>query len=110
MKFSVPPSLPIFMTAEKSFLAFASLICLFPSLVLAQHDHRGDGMEGGTMIMYVHFTPGDSVLFGPWIPKTDQAVFRTCVGVFMLAAVYMVLASGKPQICFFWFSKQNKRK
>jgi len=74
-----------------SFPAFTSLICLFPLLVLAQHDHGGmdgmGGMGGGTMKMYLHFTPGDSVLFGPWIPNTDRAVFGTCVGVFMLAAV-----------------------
>jgi len=84
-----------------SFLAFTSLICLFPSLVLAQHDHvdsvnEMDGMDsmdgmggvqGGTMRMYLHFTPGDSVLFGPWIPNTDRAVFGTCVGMFMLAMV-----------------------
>ena len=37
--------------------------------------------------MHLHFTPGDSVLFGPWIPKTDRAIFGTCVGVFMLAMV-----------------------
>jgi len=44
-------------------------------------------MEGGMMTMYLHFTPGESVLFGPWIPKTDQAIFGTCVGVFILAMV-----------------------
>ena len=66
-------------------------------MVLAQHDHgdsmddgmggMGGGMEGGTMKPYLHFTPGDSVLFGPWIPNTNQAIFGTCVGVFMLAMV-----------------------
>ena len=69
-----------------SYLALASVIYLFPSLVLA-HDHGGGGMEGGTMAMYLHFTPGASVLFGPWIPKTDREIFGTCVGVFMLAMV-----------------------
>lgn len=49
--------------------------------------HMGGDMGGGTMKMYLHFTPGDSVLFGPWIPETDQAVFGTCVGVFLLAMV-----------------------
>ena len=24
------------------------------------------------MKMYLHFTPGDNVLFGPWIPNTDR--------------------------------------
>jgi len=26
--------------------------------------------------MYLHFTPGDSVLFGPWIPNIDRAPLR----------------------------------
>jgi len=83
-----PSSPPITATAiTMSFLVFVSLICLFPLLALAQHDHGGNGVEGGTMKMYLHFTPGDSVLFGPWIPKTDRAVFGTCVGVFLLAMV-----------------------
>jgi len=55
---------------------------LSSSLALAQHDHRGDGMdgmggiEGGTMKMYLHFAPDDSVLFGPWIPNTDRDMHR----------------------------------
>ena len=73
-------------------LVFALLVYLFPSLVFAQQDQGDDmgdmgDMGGGTMKMYLHFTPGDSVLFGPWIPNTDQAIFGTCVGVFMLAMV-----------------------
>jgi len=39
------------------------------------------------MKMYLHFTPGDSVLFGPWIPNTSWAIFGTCVGLFLLAMV-----------------------
>lgn len=50
-------------------------------------DGMGSGMEGGTMKMHLHFTPGDSVLFGPWIPNTSRAVFGTCVGVFLLAMI-----------------------
>lgn len=94
---SCPPITANFTTAaETSFLGLTSLIYLFLPLVLAQHDHDMDGMdgmdgmggvEGGTMRMYLHFTPGDSVLFGPWIPNTGQAVFGTCIGVFMLAVV-----------------------
>lgn len=77
---------PIFTTATTmSLLVFASVICLYPLLVLA-HGMGGD-TGGGTMTMYLHFTPGDSILFGPWIPKTSRAVFGTCVGVFLLAMV-----------------------
>ena len=74
-------------TTKMSSLALAFVIHLLPLSVFAQHDHGGDGVEGGTMTMHLHFAPGDSVLFGPWIPKTDQAIFGTCVGVFMLAMV-----------------------
>ena len=47
----------------------------------------GGDMGGGSMKMYLHFTPGDSVLFGPWIPNTSRAIFGICVGVFLLAMV-----------------------
>jgi len=39
------------------------------------------------MKMYLHFTPGDGVLFGSWIANTSRAVFGTCVGLFLLAMV-----------------------
>jgi solute carrier family 31 (copper transporter), member 1 len=72
-------------------LVFASVIYLLSLPVFAQHDDMGDGMGsdmgGGTMKAYLHFTPGDSVLFGPWIPNTSWSIFRTCVGVFLLAIV-----------------------
>jgi len=74
-------------TTMMALLAFAYSIQLFPLLALAQHNHGGSGTEGGTMTMYLHFTPGESVLFGPWILKTDRAIFGTCVGVFMLGMV-----------------------
>lgn len=74
-------------------LALASAALLFPPLAQAQHDHGMDGMDdmntmvGGSMKMYLHLTPGDSVLFGPWVPKSDRAVIGTCVGVFLLAMI-----------------------
>ena len=51
------------------FLAFASVIHLFPSLALAQHNPGRSGVESGTVTTYLNLTPGKSVLFGPWIPK-----------------------------------------
>jgi len=57
------------------------------------------------MKMYLHFTPGDSVLFGPWIPQTDQAVFGTCVGVFMLAMVDRWFSATVAVMNVYW----NKR-
>ena len=88
-----------------SFLVFASVIYLFPLLVLAQHDHGGGGAEGGTMTMYLHFTPGASVLFGPWIPKTDGAIFGTCVGVFMLAMVDRWFSATAAVMNAYWNKK-----
>lgn len=75
-----------------SLLVFTSVICLLPLLALAQNDHgddmgMGSDMGGGTMTPYLHFTPGDSVLSGSWIPNTSRAIFGTCVGVFLLAMV-----------------------
>lgn len=68
-------------------------------------DGMGGDMGGGTMKMYLHFTPGDSVLFGPWIPQTDRAVFGTCVGVFLLAMVDRWFSATTAVMNAYW----NKR-
>lgn len=102
-----------------SFLVFTSLICLFPSLAFAQDDGMDSmgGMEGmdsmdgmgemvgGAMKMYLHFTPGDSVLFGPWVPNTGRAVFGTCVGVFMLAVVDRWFSATAAVMTAYWNKK-----
>lgn len=68
-------------------------------------DGMGSDMGGGAMKMYLHFTPGDSVLFGPWIPNTSQAVFGTCVGVFLLGMVDRWFAAMAAVMNSYW----NKR-
>ena len=68
-------------------------------------DGMGDATGGGTMKMYLHFTPGDSVLFGPWIPQTSKAVFGTCVGVFLLAMVDRWFSATSAVVNAYW----NKR-
>ena len=96
-----------------SLLVYASVISLFPSLVLAQHDHdessmgmdMGMGTEGGNMTAYLHFTPGDSVLFGPWIPKSDGEIFGTCIGVFMLAMVDRWFSATAAVMNAYWNKK-----
>jgi copper transporter 1 len=92
-----------------SFLQFC-LICFFSSLALAHDDMDMDGMGmggmgGGSMKMYLHFTPGDSVLFGPWIPQTDRAIFGTCVGVFMLAMVDRWFSATAAVMNAYWHKK-----
>ncbi|KAG9217514.1 hypothetical protein CCMSSC00406_0008626 [Pleurotus cornucopiae] len=36
------------------------------------------------MIPYVHFTPGDVLLFLGWVPKSNGAMVGTCIGLFLL--------------------------
>lgn len=96
-------------------MLYASAICLLPSLILAHDgmnmgdmggmDGMGDATGGGTMKMYLHFTPGDSVLFGPWIAQTSKAVFGTCVGVFLLAMVDRWFSATSAVVNAYW----NKR-
>ncbi|KAF9494725.1 hypothetical protein BDN71DRAFT_1448497 [Pleurotus eryngii] len=60
-------------------------------LTVAQHANGMDmSMDGpmdlasGSMISYVHFTPGDVLLFLGWVPKSNGAMVGTCIGLFLL--------------------------
>ena len=106
------PSPSIFgMAIPMSAILSALAISLFLPPVLAQDD-GSDGMgmgmgdmEGGTMKTYLHFTPGDSVLFGPWIPQTSRAVFGTCVGVFLLGMVDRWFSATMAVMSAYWSKK-----
>lgn len=77
---------------------------MIPSLYLplalaslaAAHDHSNgmdmsmDGsmsLDMGNMLMYLHFTPGDMVLFLGWVPRSAGAMIGTCISLFLLAIV-----------------------
>jgi len=48
----------------------------------------GMGMNStGMMTPWLHFTPGDTILFQNWVPIVPGAIFGTCIGLFMLAIV-----------------------
>ncbi|KAI0776532.1 CTR copper uptake transporter [Trametes elegans] len=77
----------------------AALICCF---VPAAHGHDNGmdmSMDGdmdlaeGHMLMYLHFTPGDIVLFNGWVPSSNGAMVGTCIGLFLLALVERWIAA-----------------
>ncbi|KDQ23588.1 family copper transporter [Pleurotus ostreatus PC15] len=72
----------------RSILLFLSFSA---GLTGAQHANGMDmSMDGpmnlasGSMIPYVHFTPGDVLLFLGWVPKSNGAMVGTCIGLFLL--------------------------
>ncbi|KAG6917201.1 hypothetical protein DXG01_003405 [Tephrocybe rancida] len=41
-------------------------------------------LASGTMLSYLHFTPGDVLWFAGWVPARGRTLFGACVGLFLL--------------------------
>ncbi|CAG7848052.1 SubName: Full=Related to copper transporter {ECO:0000313/EMBL:CCA71823.1} [Serendipita indica DSM 11827] len=72
----------------------------------AQHDHGPtSGSSDSSMVMMVpwlHFTPGDTLLFKNWIPRKPGAIFGACIGLFMLAILDRWLAAMRRLMELWW--------
>ncbi|KAF4588436.1 hypothetical protein EYR40_009987 [Pleurotus pulmonarius] len=67
------------------FLSFSA--CLAGAQHANGMDMSMDGpmdLASGSMIPYIHFTPGDVLLFLGWVPKSNGAMVGTCIGLFLL--------------------------
>ncbi|KAI0248026.1 CTR copper uptake transporter [Lactifluus subvellereus] len=53
---------------------------------------QGMSMNMGNMIMYLHHTVGDNLLFVGWAPRSAGAMVGTCIGIFLLAVAERWLA------------------
>jgi copper transporter 1 len=56
----------------------------------------------GMMITWLHFTPGDALLFQDWVPMTPGAIFGACVGLFTLGIVDRWLAALRRFMEIWW--------
>jgi hypothetical protein len=68
-------------------------LCCLSVLSAAQHQHGDDDGEstsgavsdtGGHMTPFFHITPGDTLLFEGWVPRSGGAVFGACLGLFFI--------------------------
>ncbi|KIM33897.1 hypothetical protein M408DRAFT_13618 [Serendipita vermifera MAFF 305830] len=63
----------------------------------------GDSSDGtGMMVPWLHFTPGDTLLFQDWVPTEPGPIFGACVGLFMLAIVDRWLAALRRFMEIWW--------
>ncbi len=62
----------------------------------------------GSMTMWMHFTPGDTVLFYGWVPTSAGAMVGTCIGLFLLALVDRWIAASRAVMEAYW-SKRSVR-
>ncbi|KAI0665517.1 CTR copper uptake transporter [Trametes maxima] len=82
------------------FSPFSSIFPLLAALVVyilpSVHAHSNgmdmsmDGsmdLAAGQMLTYLHFTPGDIVLFYGWVPSSKRAMAGACIGLFLFALV-----------------------
>ncbi|KAG6851628.1 hypothetical protein C0991_007453 [Blastosporella zonata] len=44
-------------------------------------------LASGSMLSYLHFTPGDVLWFEGWVPGRGSTLFGACVGLFLLGVV-----------------------
>ncbi|KDR77916.1 hypothetical protein GALMADRAFT_65303 [Galerina marginata CBS 339.88] len=59
-------------------------------------------LTGANMVPYLHFTPGDTLWFLGWVPKSKGAMVGTCIGLFLLALVDRWLASIRATAENYW--------
>ncbi|CAE6352009.1 unnamed protein product [Rhizoctonia solani] len=86
-----------------------TILSIIPSCVLAQHVHGGnaDGTGGAMMIPYVHFTPGDTLFFKEWVPKSSGAVGGACVGLFILAILQRCISAMRGVMDQHWKQRSD---
>ncbi|KAH9846562.1 CTR copper uptake transporter [Lenzites betulinus] len=77
----------------------AAAIALLSTLASAHDNGMDMTMDGamdlaaGEMLPYLHFTPGDIVLFYGWVPSSKGAMVGTCIGLFLFALVERWIAT-----------------
>lgn len=82
------------------------LLLAFPLLVFAQHEHGSTSSgEPVVMIPWLHFTPGDAILFKEWVPRKPGPFAGACIALFLLAIVDRMLAAMRRIMEVWWKRK-----
>jgi len=81
-------------------------------MVVAQHLHGSTSdmedamMMGSTedimMVPYLHFTPGDAILFREWIPQKLGPFIGACIGLFLLGMLDRWLSAMRGLMEAWW--------
>lgn len=66
-------------------------------------------LEAGQMLTYLHFTPGDIVLFYGWVPSSKGAMVGTCIGLFLFALVERWIAACRGVMEAHWRKRWVQR-
>ena len=89
----------------------AILVLLYAlPVVLAHTGHTSsstssDEAEMMMMVPYLHFTPGDTLLFKDWIPQSAGAIVGSCIGLFLLALVDRWIAATRAVMEVHWLRR-----
>jgi solute carrier family 31 (copper transporter), member 1 len=59
-------------------------------------------LASGSMIPYLHFTPGDTLWFLGWVPQSAGAMVGACIGLFILALVERWVAACRAVMEAHW--------
>jgi len=85
------------------------VLLLLPAMVATHstsHDENTTmmGSTEGTMMMvpYLHFTPGDTILFREWVPKELGPFVGACIGLFLLGILDRWLAAMRGLMETWW--------
>jgi hypothetical protein len=86
-----------------------ALLCWDSALA---HTHGQNGMDMnmdgsmalsmGSMLPYLHFTPGDNLWFIGWVPKSKGAMVGACIGLFLLALTERWIAACRAAMEVHW--------
>ncbi|KAG1876166.1 CTR copper uptake transporter [Suillus tomentosus] len=83
------------------YLLCSSQICLADNgMVMSMDD--GMTLAVGNMLSYLHFTPGDTLWFLGWVPKSSGAMVGTCFALFMLAMIERWIVACRGVMEFHW--------
>ncbi|KAF9219854.1 CTR copper uptake transporter [Gyrodon lividus] len=61
----------------------------------------------GNMVPYLHFTPGDTLWFLGWVPKSTGAMVGACIGIFLLALVERWVATCRALMELHWSTRAS---
>lgn len=84
------------------------IISLHFGIVKADSNGMDMSMDGamdlssGSMLPYLHFTPGDNLWFLGWVPQTAGAMVGACIGLFLLALVDRWIAACRAVMDVHW--------